>query len=649
MISLRHKVWLGIALISVALLLGVAAVFEHSSRQTANQVIEQGLNRARSTIEQYEKDVRAKLQAVNAYVSGNSAFKAYMAEAIEAGATESMIDQFEEIRRFSDCDFAMVTDGSGAIVVQTGGDLDDRSLGDIQDALGAFDEGGESVSVLGLGPALYHVVMSPITIGDALYGFVMIGYRIDDQVAEQFADLTACDTAFVMNGGQPRISAASLHTAAQQLDRSALAATFANLQANQVHEIKLASETFRAVTGSLRNNRGAATGQFVALRSVDREMSPFHKMIRTALLWGAVAIALMIPLSFLVSRGITRPLSQLTHVVEGMRQDHFNEGDIQTGRKDEIGVLARAFRELVQELREQRELIEFLEKTAQKTVASEPMKPEVPSGGTLKANAILSGRYRILEVLGKGGMGQVYRAHDMTLDEAVALKTLHIDDEGLREMLKNETKLARRVTHKNVVRTYDFHLAHDLQFVTMEYIEGRTLRQAMRGLERLPVAIGSRIMRQVCLGLHAAHEAGVIHGDVKPDNVMIDNRGVVKVMDFGVARAAKLERSNQMYVTGTPVYMAPEQIMGETMDARSDLYSVGIMMYQVFSGKVPFEGSNTTQIFHGHLNTPAAAPRSHYPGLPMELERVILTAINKKPEHRYQSLVDLEAALAAAT
>lgn len=645
--SLRHKVWLSITAIVLLLLAGVAIVFERSAQQTADRVIENGLKRARLAIEQYERDVRARLIAVNGYVSGNSAFKAYMAEAIESGSRESLLDQFEEIKRFSDCDFMVVTDAEGTLVVDTTGSVEAESEQKLIEALSAYDEGAGSVSVLAFGPQLFHAVMSRVAVGEVVYGYVVIGYQIDDEAAAQFANLTDCGIVFAQSGGQARICAAALEGAPAAIERGALALELGQV-GDQVANLTLGGEHLRVIAGPLMANSGKAMGRYVAMRSVDREMGPFHRMIRYALMIGGLFLVILIPLSFIVSSGVTRPLTQLTVAVDGLRQDQFQADSIEVKRKDEIGVLARAFCDLVQELREQRELVEFLEKASQKTVVAPSAEQEIISGGTLAPNTVLNGRYRIVEVLGRGGMGQVYRAHDMTLDEVVALKTLHIEDETLKESLKTETKLALRVTHKNVVRTFDLHFMQDLQFVTMEYVEGRTMRQALRGVERLPVSIASRIMRQVCLGLNAAHEAGVIHGDVKPDNVMIDNRGVVKVMDFGVARVAKLERGTRNFVTGTPVYMAPEQIMGEPMDARSDLYSVGIMLYQVFAGRLPFAGESTTQIFHGHLHQTPPLPSTFNPSIPQGLERIIVKSIHKKPEHRFQSLLEVEAAVAEA-
>ncbi len=643
MSSLRHKVWLSITGIVVLLLAGVGFVFERSARSTADRVIVHGLERAKLTISNYERDVRARLESVNAYISGNSYFKAYMAEAIESGANQSLLDQFDEIKRFAKCDFMVVTDAEGTIVVSTA-TVEGRSETLLLESLESFGAGGESVSVLAFGSALFHVVMSEIAVGEAVYGYVVIGYRIDDLVAKQFSELTDCGIAFVQLDTSALISAASFPDHLNQVDRQQLASDFSTLVPNQVSEIVLDGERFKAITGALVANTGTDVGRYVAIRSIDREMGPFHRMIRSAMILGAIALLILIPLSFFVSGGIIRPLSNLTAVVDGLRQDQFEDQAIDVKRNDEIGVLGRAFTSLVKELREQRELIDFLEKAAQKTVVADP-QPDTPSGGTLKENTILSGRYKILEVLGKGGMGQVYRAHDMTLDEVVALKTLYIDDPALVETLKTETKLARRVTHRNVVRTFDYHVMQGLQFVTMEYVQGRTLRQAQRGVDQLPVAIANRIIRQVCAGLHAAHEAGIIHGDVKPDNVMIDNRGVVKVMDFGVARIAKKEKSEQAYITGTPIYMAPEQIMGQPMDARTDLYSVGVMMFQVFVGRLPFQGETPTQIFHAHLHQDVPRPTQSNPSISSELELVIMKAMSKKPSERFQSLTQLEAVL----
>jgi serine/threonine-protein kinase len=268
----------------------------------------------------------------------------------------------------------------------------------------------------------------------------------------------------------------------------------------------------------------------------------------------------------------------------------------------------------------------------------------------LGVGSILGGRFEIVSVLGSGGMGMVYKARDRELSELVALKVLHSDslDRGEnRERLKDELRLARRITHPNVLRTYDFGDLDGVTFVSMEYVRGVTLRELLDGAsEPLPFRAALRLSRQVAAGLAAAHELGVVHRDVKPENVILDPAGNARVMDFGIARTVAEEsaytRAGQ--VVGTPHYIAPERLRSEPADARSDVYSLGVMLFEVFAGEPPFPGGTLPQIVSQHLYDPPPPVRSRRSEIPEELEAILLRCLAKTPEARF---ADAGAVLAA--
>ena len=200
---------------------------------------------------------------------------------------------------------------------------------------------------------------------------------------------------------------------------------------------------------------------------------------------------------------------------------------------------------------------------------------------------VLADRYRIVSLLGKGGMGEVYRADDLKLEQPVALKFLPAalaQDERLLKALYNEVKLARRVTHRHVGRVYDIGEAEGLHFLTMEYIEGEDLGGLLRRIGRLPGDKAISLAQQLCAGLQAAHEEGLLHLDLKPGNLMIDQRGDLRVTDFGLARMTR-DAEAEKRRSGTPAYMAPEQLLHGEASERSDLYAVGLILYEMFTGK----------------------------------------------------------------
>src|ERR1700689_563282 len=214
------------------------------------------------------------------------------------------------------------------------------------------------------------------------------------------------------------------------------------------------------------------------------------------------------------------------------------------------------------------------------------------SGTSLAPGTILGTRYEILQMLGQGGMGAVYKARDKELDRFLALKVIRPElavHPDILHRFKQELILARQVTHKNVIRIFDLGQADGIKFITMEYIEGEDLQGLLRRKKKLEPAEAATIMAQVCRALEAAHSEGVIHRDLKPQNIMLDKTGRVYVMDFGIARSLVTKGMTQTgALIGTPDYMSPEQAKGLTLDVRSDLFTVGIIFYEVLSGQSPF-------------------------------------------------------------
>lgn len=264
----------------------------------------------------------------------------------------------------------------------------------------------------------------------------------------------------------------------------------------------------------------------------------------------------------------------------------------------------------------------------------------------------LGGRYEVLGILGSGGMGVVYKARDVELDDVVALKMLRasaVGDAEQLDRLKSELKLARKITHPNVLRTYDFGDIDGVPFISMEFVRGMTLRYMIEQAGRIPYSAALQIARQVCAGLQAAHEVGVLHRDIKPENVILDQAGNAKLMDFGIARPIQREvlgRTAPGMFVGTPNYASPEQLTGGEVDARSDMYSLGIMLFEMFCGALPFKTNTTTELYLAHLQQPPTLPSVLWPDVPKELEAIILKCLAKNPEDRYADIAALGRALA---
>src|SRR3954469_7772365 len=215
----------------------------------------------------------------------------------------------------------------------------------------------------------------------------------------------------------------------------------------------------------------------------------------------------------------------------------------------------------------------------------------IPDEGRFVPGTLLGGRYRIIGLIGEGGMGEVYRATDLTLGQSVALKFLPEAAAGTTRLLERfhgEVRIARQVSHPNVCRVYDIGEIEGVPFISMEYVDGEDLSSLLTRIGRLPADKAVETARKLCAGLAAAHDRGVIHRDLKPQNIMINKRGEVVIMDFGLAAIAD-QLSGAEARNGTPAYMSPEQLRGGVVTNKSDLYSLGLVLYELFTGKRPFD------------------------------------------------------------
>ncbi len=267
--------------------------------------------------------------------------------------------------------------------------------------------------------------------------------------------------------------------------------------------------------------------------------------------------------------------------------------------------------------------------------------------GRFVPGVVLAARYRVVGLLGKGGMGEVYRADDLTLGQPVALKFLPAAVEGDAELLErflSEVRIARKVTHPAVCRVFDIGEADGEHFLSMEYVDGENLATLMRRIGRLGSDKALDIARQICAGLGAAHDKGVLHRDLKPENVMLDGQGKVRITDFGLAGLEDSIRGDDVR-SGTPAYMSPEQLTGREVTARSDVYSLGLVLYELFTGRKAFEGKSFSEMLKKHRDERPPDPSSLVPSLDPAVEGTILRCIAKDPAVRPASALGVAALL----
>jgi len=668
-VGLTQKILIFTSLLVVALVATSLVFTTVQADRLAHENIERGLAETKQFWETFQADRYNKLKLGIRVLGNDPAFKSLVETRDAATIIDTLKERNEEIK----ADFFIVTDPAGAVVARTdrpgaaGEDLSKAPI--VMKPL----EGEESSTVWRSSDRLYHAVSVPMVTGPDLKGVLVAGYAINEALASDIRKLTHSEIAYLTQtpGQPPGLAVSSLGPREPAL-RAALSRPEIAAAANGPVDLDLGGDHYVAVEMPLKAATGETVGSMMALRSVNEEMAGFRRFRTSLVIVSVVVMGLGLLVAYLAASRITGPVRRLADLVERARNGSY-AGKVEVDSRDEIGTLARTFNRLLADLREKEQLIEFLREGM--TVMKKGPGVSTPAGGTtLQETAaiqavtpgvnvhrgdLFAARYDILSTLGKGGMGVVYRAHDRQLDEDVALKVLRPDvmkdDPTLLDRFKQEIRLARRITHRNVLRTHDFGETNGTPYISMEYLEGVTLKDLITNKGALPLGVGLRIAKQMCQGLEAAHLQGVVHRDIKPQNMLIlPETGDLKVMDFGIARVSEMKPGDSAAasglttagtVMGTPDYIPPEQAQGIPADFRSDIYSLGIVLYEVFTGRLPFPRDTIMKVVLAQIRDPPPPPRTVNDRVPPALEAVILRCMSKDPKDRYQTVGEMLADL----
>ncbi|MDQ4079677.1 MAG: protein kinase, partial [Gemmatimonadota bacterium] len=395
-------------------------------------------------------------------------------------------------------------------------------------------------------------------------------------------------------------------------------------------DVTLGETRWVASGAALRSAGGTARGGFVVLRSLDDEMVAFMDLTRWIIGIAGGGLLLAVALSQLVGRRMSRRLQTLGNAAQRVA-DGDDMVDILVRGGDEVGRLAESVRTVLVDVRDQRALVEFLTAEAPRTTGhallSDLVSPPL-NGDGLHPGDKLAGRYEILELVGSGGAGKVYRARDVEIAEPVAVKTLRPElasDSASVARLNAELRIARRISHRNVLRTHELGEADGRHFVAMEWVDGHSVKTLLSTRGRFPVEATLAIARQLCRALQVAHAQGIVHRDLKPHNLIITRDGVLKVTDFGTARLTT--RPGHTPTGAGTEYIAPEQRHGEDVDGRADLYAAGVMIYECLTGRTPFSAEGAAQLQPGVDQLPVP-PHEIAPEVPRWLSSVVLSALH---------------------
>ncbi len=699
--SITWRVFGGTAVIVSVVVVVALIMASAAARRSADATAQRNLEQAADLVAQLLAGRERSLAGgARVFVQGP-----YFRTLVAERRRDDILDQTFEAAEQLDARWVFITDGAGTLLAKsdepsaTGDDLGRVPL--VASALRGQVAGGFGVSGDSL---LFQATAVPVALpGGTPFGVLVATRLVDSTVAADIRSATASELVFFVRDAQgaPHVVASTLPDtgtldesvrllAGQQTDaRGTVAEPPASRREATIHGV-----AWTAQASSLATAGGDVIGGFLVLRERDGALTTLAGVRRSLIAAGALGFVLALFAAWFAARSVTRPVRALAvamrRAADGNYAAPLSATVSDADSASEIGSLARAFDALLVDLRDKDSLsattaaavaVDESQREADQTDAARATSlhagaargPRVRSiGGTagraasgalVQRGDVLANRYRIESQIGAGGMGIVYRARDRVLGESVAIKLLRPEivatDSIAREQLREELRVARRITHRNVVRTHDIGESDSVPFLTMEYVEGASLSTVIRVRGSLPVPAVLSLARQLMRALTAAHEQQVVHGDIKPQNLLLGPNGVLKVTDFGVARVIRnAQRAPGVMaptgeqvtgrvggaIIGTPEYLAPELLIGSAATVAADLYAAGIVLHECLVGSTPY-GADTPMAFlasklsesHAVRSRPTAVVASEARaahGVPAAVESLVAQMTHAEPERR---------------
>jgi eukaryotic-like serine/threonine-protein kinase len=676
-LGLSWKIFLATAALVATILAITLYATSVSAKRAADVAVNRGLDQTRDIVDQQLRGREQGLAGKAKVFTEQPTFRGNIRQATSAGDRATVLDQTQEAVQQIGADWVQIVDAQGMLLARSDEPTAPaRSLSNSPLIANALE--GDDSQAFGAGDSsLFQAVVTPIAERDRdgsvlrIDGALMAVRFIDDSLALAINRNTESEIIFYAldSANSPRVVAASPGVGTgsgvqqfvrDQLRQSAPAETDTGLTPRAEAEFDGVHYLGQGMT--LRSAGGAAVGGFFALRNRDSELAAFNRLRNAIILSGAAGLLLAFLLSYVIARQITRPVKSLVAATRKAADGDYST-EIRASSGDEIGELAAAFGTMLEDLREKQGLVEFMMSAGagggSGVTAPMPVAMSVTSqqrmageGVLIEPGRTLANRYEIKDILGVGGMGMVYKAVDRELGETIAIKTLKSDfmaqDPTALERFRGEIRLARKISHRNVVRTHDIGESGGVYYITMEFVEGKSLKDLIRSRGRLPVSVVLTVGKQLARALEVAHEQGVIHRDIKPQNIVVEPDGVLKVMDFGIARLAQRKEgvTQAGMIIGTPEYMAPEQLLGDELDGRSDLYAAGVVLYECLTGRTPFVADSPITLISKVLEEDPTPPHAINSDVPKSLSDVVLRTMSRDREARPKNAAELHDLLA---
>jgi len=636
------------ALIILTVLISVFVTL-YFGNQIAEDSIDKKLNNSQQIQQEFNQQKLRQLELVSLVVASDPAFVAYVAQTIfdlENGAdvdVASIADLLLERKQQYGFDVAIIASVDGQQLARSDQAMSPaRDLSKVELMQRGMDELIPISGYWSDQDQIYQAAVVPLARGRTLIGFLITGIGVNDSLGADIARLTGTEVVILSKENNQISSIAST------LDL--------DLNANLIGQLNNPAKQFELSDQGQFNlslddlNLAVQTNQMAQLQqqsfyilngvSLDLALAPFSKT-RNILL--AVGLA-MILLAFLVaSLLVNRSLAPLSRMSAATRQVSFGNyaANFPTRVGRDLGDLSESINQLVQKIRGREALASHMIELSKKSHHAIDQLHNPPKS-IIEPGKVLNNRYEVIENIGVGGMGAVFKAFDKDLDEVVALKVMkanHIEDDDINQF-KEEIRVARRISHPNVVRIHDFGQLASNVYISMEFVQGYTMEQILKYTKKLRPIAARHAAINICEGLMAAHESGVVHKDLKPANIIVELDSTIKLMDFGIASIDNIisdSRSNAM-VGGTAAYLAPEQALGKGADERTDIYALGVLLMEMFVGQRPFYAENDEELMLKHVNEEPVPISYQWADAPKELEQLISKCLAKSPKDRPQSI-----------